>query len=578
MCSFLCSLDKKIGNTLFYMALLGLFCQGWWLDENPFFDFFLIGFLIVKYISYCLLILRIGLLAGRSFFYVVLSILVLFVFHQSSINSGFHELFWLILLVISAKGADFKVIIKLYLVSVIFVLLYAFVLCYLGWSADLLKHRGFLCGHSFGIDNPNILALLFFEIVLLVLCLQNWGKTISVFIVCWISSLFIYFITLSLTVCLALFILPLVYLILKNHEINSYIIAFVPLLGLLVSVFFCCYFGPGLGSTTFESRFSLANLVYQHEGISLMGNNIHKMRWITEEMQGNQGFTIDCMYLVLFLRDGLIPSALVFIFLSLLYYVVAKSKNIIFLAVLLVMAAIALMEPFPITYHVSFMPLFLFAKKANLEISRFAAIIVIVVSLTLSLGIGGFLKIYHNYVTPEHYMVIELSTPNIGAGINDVSGVVLHHTAIDDIESSLDVLRSEETQVSCHVLIAEDGTRYVLANPEQITWHAGWSSLHGKTGCNSFTIGIEFNGNTEERPLTKRQIASAIEYLCPLIEKYAIPLENIVTHQMIRDEWIKNQNDTLCPTKCDIVQSEYHRFMKELKKKIARELSEDENR
>lgn len=187
----------------------------------------------------------------------------------------------------------------------------------------------------------------------------------------------------------------------------------------------------------------------------------------------------------------------------------------------------------------------------------------------LVIGIAiGLCYMHHLYRVPEHYIEKYRPTPNIGVGVNEVKGVILHHTASDNLKSSLHSLRSAESQVSCHVLIAEDGTRYVLANPEQITWHAGWSSLHGKTGCNSFTIGIEFNGNTEERPLTKRQIASAIEYLCPLIEKYAIPLENIVTHQMIRDEWIKNQNDTLCPTKCDIVQSEYHRFMKELQKKI----------
>jgi len=173
--------------------------------------------------------------------------------------------------------------------------------------------------------------------------------------------------------------------------------------------------------------------------------------------------------------------------------------------------------------------------------------------------------------TPKHYKEVYLPTSNIGEGINAVEGIVLHHTAAKNAKSALYTFRSPDTHVSSHVVIVEEGTRYVLAEPEQVTWHAGRSSLHGKNDCNEFTIGIEFQGNTAEKPLTKRQIASAIEYICPIIEKYHIPLENIVTHEMIRDEWIKSQNDTLCPTKQDIVQSEYLRFMKKLKKRLESE-------
>ena len=187
----------------------------------------------------------------------------------------------------------------------------------------------------------------------------------------------------------------------------------------------------------------------------------------------------------------------------------------------------------------------------------------------LAMGIAiGICSLYRIYSIPEHYIEKYRPTPNIGEGTNAVKGIVLHHTASDKLRSSLYTLRLVESQTSSHVLIARDGTRYVLATPEQITWHAGRSSLHGEVNCNAFTIGIEFVGNTEERPLTRKQVASALEYCLPLIKEYSIPLENIVTHEMIRDEWIKSQNDTLCPTKCDIVQSEYVRFMKELRKHL----------
>lgn len=169
---------------------------------------------------------------------------------------------------------------------------------------------------------------------------------------------------------------------------------------------------------------------------------------------------------------------------------------------------------------------------------------------------------------PEHYEEVSYPTPNIGKGMNRVEGIVLHHTASKDVEYALYTLTKPEYQVSSHIVIDTDGTRYILAQPEQITWHAGRSSLHGKTKCNDFTVGIEFQGNTLEKPLTRRQIASAIEYICPLIEKYHIPLENIVTHEMIRNEWIVTENDTVCKTKSDIVQSEYIRFIKALNEKL----------
>lgn len=173
---------------------------------------------------------------------------------------------------------------------------------------------------------------------------------------------------------------------------------------------------------------------------------------------------------------------------------------------------------------------------------------------------------YYNIFVPKHYEEIDCPTPNIGQGQNEVCGIVLHHTAGKSLADDLGYLTNEETEVSCHVLIARNGTRYILAQPEQITWHAGRSALHGRIGANKFTIGIEFQGNTLKNRLTKRQILSAIEYILPIVEHYHIPIDNIVTHEMVRNEWIELQQDTTCAMKCDITQREYKRFMKEYRK------------
>lgn len=137
----------------------------------------------------------------------------------------------------------------------------------------------------------------------------------------------------------------------------------------------------------------------------------------------------------------------------------------------------------------------------------------------------------------EAYNVVSCPTLNIGEGKNTVEGIVLHHTAFYSIDGALNYLCDSVSRVSAHVVIDFDGTRYMLAGPEAITWHAGYSSLNGREKCNDFTIGIEFQGCTDCTPLTDDQISSAVQYIIPMMQKYNIPIENIVTHEMIRHEW-----------------------------------------
>lgn len=168
-----------------------------------------------------------------------------------------------------------------------------------------------------------------------------------------------------------------------------------------------------------------------------------------------------------------------------------------------------------------------------------------------------------------HYEEIIHLTPNVdNKRINSVEGVILHHTAEPTIDRSLGVLTSLKKRVGTHVVIDTDGTRYIMAKPETITYHAGFSVLNGKEDCNYFTIGIEFQGNTLEEPLTQDQILSAVEYLLPIVKKYKIPFENVVTHEMVRVAYKKKYPRKKCSGKVDITQTEYLRFMKVLKNRL----------
>ena len=166
----------------------------------------------------------------------------------------------------------------------------------------------------------------------------------------------------------------------------------------------------------------------------------------------------------------------------------------------------------------------------------------------------------------NHYKVVSHPTPNYDREkVNEVKGVILHHTAEPTAARSLEVLTSSSRGVGTHVVIDTDGTRYIMCEPTVVTYHAGKSVLNGRDGCNDFTVGIEFQGNTLEKPLTQDQINSAIEYLKPIIAKYNIPLSNIVTHEMVRQAYKRKYPNRKCAGKVDITQTEYHRFMEALK-------------
>lgn len=166
----------------------------------------------------------------------------------------------------------------------------------------------------------------------------------------------------------------------------------------------------------------------------------------------------------------------------------------------------------------------------------------------------------------KEYQEIVYPTPNFDKErTNQVVGVVLHHTAEPTVEKSLAILSSPKKKVGTHVVIDTDGTRYLMAEPEVATYHAGWSILNGQEGCNYCTVGIEFQGNTLVEPLTEDQIASGIDYLLPIIAKYNIPLENIVTHEMVRTAYKQKYPQKRCSGKVDITQIEYVRFMKSLR-------------
>ena len=120
-------------------------------------------------------------------------------------------------------------------------------------------------------------------------------------------------------------------------------------------------------------------------------------------------------------------------------------------------------------------------------------------------------------------------TGNVSSKTIKPTHVVLHHSSGSYV-GGLAWICDPSSRVSYHCLIARDGRRNVFALPNQRCWHAGVSQWQGKKDINSYSIGVAWEGDTYQTPLSEDAILSAVEYLLPILDEYHIPLANIIRH------------------------------------------------
>lgn len=125
-------------------------------------------------------------------------------------------------------------------------------------------------------------------------------------------------------------------------------------------------------------------------------------------------------------------------------------------------------------------------------------------------------------------------TKNKTAGLNTCEFIILHHTATK--ENTLNGLISAFTgarKVSAHYLIDETGEVHKFWNDKDILWHAWLSKWGNRTDLNNFSIGIEVIGPLTDGGFTDEQRKSVETLIKELVQKYAIPKENILRHRDI---------------------------------------------
>ena len=107
--------------------------------------------------------------------------------------------------------------------------------------------------------------------------------------------------------------------------------------------------------------------------------------------------------------------------------------------------------------------------------------------------------------------------------------VIIHHTAQNSCEQTLNTFTLERSKVSAHYVICKDGTIHHMLNDYFRAWHGGVAKWGNNTDINSSSIGIELDNNGYE-PFDTLQINSLMTLLDKLKKTYGIPDANFIGH------------------------------------------------
>ncbi|KAF2330005.1 MAG: N-acetylmuramoyl-L-alanine amidase [Flavobacterium nitrogenifigens] len=134
--------------------------------------------------------------------------------------------------------------------------------------------------------------------------------------------------------------------------------------------------------------------------------------------------------------------------------------------------------------------------------------------------------------TNSTYLQNGINTEWIGTvnfNLRKPSFVIIHHTAQDSLQQTINTFTKTKTQVSAHYIISENGKVVQMLNDYLRAWHAGNSTWGKVTDLNSCSIGIELDNNGF-KPFTEAQISSLVALLTKLKKDYNIPTQNFLGH------------------------------------------------
>ena len=353
-------LDRKYGTWLFYTALfLFLVSFSWFWNSHIPTPIIQLRILLV-YLYQVIFLVRIGLLCWKYPRYVFLCAAIITILYLSSHLSKSSMILNTALVIAASRDVNMKTTLRIYLIIFLILLLVTPFTCSMGWTGDIIKHKFGLTGHSWGFFNPNRYAFFLQMIVFLVFLCFRTRKTWVLWVGSYVAAAVIGLVTLSTTSVIVLLLFPPLYYCLKQRFYPPVLFASIPLFLTLLSVGLSWYYGPSTGDTTFESRYSIPHLVYEHQGFSLFGQDCGFITWREALKKSVEPFYINNMYLDLIIRHGVVTALIVFVFYSHYIYRMGRMDNPQILAMTICLALSGLMQQFPLYIALNFLLLYFF--------------------------------------------------------------------------------------------------------------------------------------------------------------------------------------------------------------------------
>jgi N-acetylmuramoyl-L-alanine amidase len=105
--------------------------------------------------------------------------------------------------------------------------------------------------------------------------------------------------------------------------------------------------------------------------------------------------------------------------------------------------------------------------------------------------------------------------------------IVIHYTGDNSEQGAVSWLCAAQSGVSAHLVVNKEGGITQLVPFNITAWHAGRSAYQGRSGVNSFSVGIENVGIGDDWPDAQVEANRAI--IAALFAAY--PVTDVVGHQ-----------------------------------------------
>lgn len=114
--------------------------------------------------------------------------------------------------------------------------------------------------------------------------------------------------------------------------------------------------------------------------------------------------------------------------------------------------------------------------------------------------------------------------------------LLLHYTGMNGGQAAEDWLCCEESGVSCHYIVHENGTIVQMVRERDRAFHAGAGSWEGRGDVNSRSIGIEIvnDGHGDDGspppPFPEEQMCAVANLAADIVQRYSIAPFRVLAH------------------------------------------------